>query len=55
MVCGCILGWLSVKYHFLCHCDIDLVSTTILSGAYLLYYLGLEFQFGECLHLGMTE
>ena len=24
LVCGCILGWRSVAYHFLGHCDLDL-------------------------------
>ena len=36
LVCGCILGWQSVMHLF---CDLDLISTIILSGAYLIYYL----------------
>ena len=39
LVCGCILGWQSVMYQFLGHCNLDLVSRIIVSGAYLLYYL----------------
>ena len=49
------IGLVECNVPFFCHCDIDLVSTIILSRAYLLYYLGKESQFGECLHLGMTE
>ena len=41
LVCGCILGWQSVKYQF---CDLDLISTIIVSGAYLIYYLREESQ-----------
>ena len=36
LVYGCILGWQSVTYQF---CDLDLISTIIVSGAYLVYYL----------------
>ena len=36
LVCGCILGWQSVMYLF---CDLDLISTINVSGAYLIYYL----------------
>ena len=39
LVCGCILGWQSVMF-----CDLDLISTIIVSGAYLIYYLREEFQ-----------
>ena len=42
LVCGCILGWQSVMYQFLGHCDLDLVSRIIMSGAFPLYYLRLE-------------
>ena len=41
LVCGCILEWQSVMYQF---CDLDLISTIIVSGAYLLYYLREESQ-----------
>ena len=41
LVCGCIFGWQSVMYQF---CDLDLISRIILSGAYLIYYLGEESQ-----------
>ena len=34
LVCGCILGWQSVMYQF---CDLDLISTIIVPGAYLIY------------------
>ena len=36
LVCGCILGWQSVMYQLY---DLDLISTIIVSGAYLKYYL----------------
>ena len=32
LVCGCNLGWQSVMYQF---CDLGLISTIIVSGAYL--------------------
>ena len=41
LVCGCILGWQSVMYQF---CDLDLISTIIVSGACLIYYLREESQ-----------
>ena len=41
MVCGCILGWQSAMYQF---CDLHLISTIIVSGAYLIYYLREESQ-----------
>ena len=41
LVCGCILWWQSVMYQF---CDLDLISTITVSGAYLIYYLREEFQ-----------
>ena len=41
-MCGCILGWQSVTYQFLGHCD--LISESIMSGAYLIYYLREESQ-----------
>ena len=41
MACGCILGWQSVMEQF---CDLDLISTIIMSGAYLIYYLREESQ-----------
>ena len=44
LLCGCILGWRSVIYQFMGHCDIDFVSKIIVSGAYLLYYLRQESQ-----------
>ena len=37
----CILGWQSVMYQF---CDLDFISTIIVSGAYLIYYLRENFQ-----------
>ena len=43
LMCGCILGWRSVAYHFLVTVTLtltsDLVFRIIVSGAYLLYYL----------------
>ena len=43
LMCGCILGWRSVTYHFLVTVTLtltsDLVFRIIVSGAYLLYYL----------------
>ena len=43
LVCGCILGWRSVSYHFWVTVTLtltsDLVFRIIVSGAYLLYYL----------------
>ena len=41
LMCGCILGWQSVAYHFWVTVTMtsDLVFTIIVSGAYLLYYL----------------
>ena len=44
LVCGCIVGWQSVMYQVLGHCDLDLFSRIIVSGVYLLYYLRLESQ-----------
>ena len=44
LVFGCILEWQSVMYQVLGHCDLDLFSRIIVSGAYLLYYLGFESQ-----------
>ena len=41
LVCGCILGWQNVIYQF---CDLDLISTIIVLGAYLTYYLREESQ-----------
>ena len=41
MVCGCIIRWQSVMYQF---CDFDVISTIIVSGAYLIYYLREEYQ-----------
>ena len=41
LVCGCILGWQSVMYQF---CDLDLISTIIVSGAYFIYHLRKESQ-----------
>ena len=42
LVCGCILGWQSVAYHFQVTVTLtltsDLVFRIIVSGAYLLYY-----------------
>ena len=42
LVCGYILGWRSVAYHFRVTVTLtsDLVFIIIVSGAYLLYYLG---------------
>ena len=43
LVCGCILGWRSVAYHFQVTVTLtlnsDLVFRIIVSGAYLLYHL----------------
>ena len=43
LVCGYILGWQSVAYHFRVTVTLtltsDLVFIIIVSGAYLLYYL----------------
>ena len=41
LVCGSILGWLCVAYHFWVTVTLtsDLVLRIIVSGAYLLYYL----------------
>ena len=43
LLCGCILGWQSVTYHFRVTVTLtltsDLVFRIIMSGAYLLYYL----------------
>ena len=48
LICGCILGWQSVAYHFQVTVTLtltsDLVFRIILSGAYLLYYLRYDFQ-----------
>ena len=46
LVCGCILGWQSVAYHFWVTVTLtsDLVFRIIVSGAYLLYYLSSESQ-----------
>ena len=41
LVCGCILGWQSVMYQF---CDLDPISTIIMSGAYLIYNFREESQ-----------
>ena len=47
-MCGCILGWQSVEYHFQVTVTLtltsDLVFRKIVSGAYLLYYSRYEFQ-----------
>ena len=41
LVCGCILGWRSVMYHFWVSVTLtsDLVLRIIMSRAYLIYYL----------------
>ena len=41
LVCGCIVGWLSVLYHLRVTVTLtsDLVLIIIVSGAYLFYYL----------------
>ena len=48
LLCGFILGWQSVAYHFLVTVTLtlttDLVFRIIVSGAYLLNYLRLESQ-----------
>ena len=51
-MCGCIVGWQSVMYQVLGHCDLDLFSRIIVSGVYILYYLRLESQINlvyECI------
>ena len=59
LVCGCILGWRSVGYHFWVTVTLtltsDLVFRIIVSGAYLLYYLGRNLKFNVWMHLGMTK
>ena len=37
LVCGCILGWQSVIYQVLGHCDLGFFSRIIVPGAYLLH------------------
>ena len=46
LVCGCILGWRSVAYHFRVTVTLssDQAFRIIVSGAYLLYFLRYEFQ-----------
>ena len=46
LVCGYILGWQSVAYHFQVTVTLtsDLVFRIIMSGAYLFYYLRQESQ-----------
>ena len=46
LMCGCILGWQSVGYHFQVTVTLtsDLVFRKLVSGAYLLYYLRYELQ-----------
>ena len=41
LMCGCVLGWQSVAYHFRVTVTLtsDLVFRIIVSGAYFLYYL----------------
>ena len=41
LVCGCILGWQSIAYHFRVTVTLtsDLAFRIIVSGAYMLYYL----------------
>ena len=39
LVCGCILGWRSVVYHFWVTLTFDFVSSIIVLGAYLLFSL----------------
>ena len=41
LVCGCILEWQSAMYQF---CDLDFISTILVTGAYLIYYLREEYQ-----------
>ena len=50
LVCGCIFGWQSGMYQF---CDLDLISTIIVSGAYLIYYLREDPKFAVRIHLWM--
>ena len=40
-MCGCTLGLQSVMYQF---CDLDLISTILVSGEYLIYCLREESQ-----------
>ena len=46
LVCGCILEWRCVTYHFRVAVALtsDLVFRLIMSGAYLLYFLSKESQ-----------
>ena len=46
LVCGCILGWRRVAYHFRVTVTLssDQAFRIIVSGAYLLYFLRYEFQ-----------
>ena len=56
-MCGWIMGWRSVWYHFLVTVTLtsDLVSRIIVSGSYLLYYFRQEFQMvNECI-LGLQS
>ena len=56
LVCGCILGWRSVPYHFGVTVTLTshLVFRIFLSGAYLIIW-GTNSKFGVCMHLGMTK
>ena len=59
LMCGCILGWRSVAYHFRVTVTLtltsDLVFRIIVSGAYLLYIWGRNFKFGVWMHLEMRK
>ena len=56
LVCGYILGWRSVAYHFRVTVTLtsDLVFIIIMSGAYLLYYLSKESQI-QCVDASWDE
>ena len=53
LVCGCILGWWSVAYHFWVTVTLtsDLVFGIIVSGAYLILFEVGIFKFGVWMHL----
>ena len=53
LVCGCILGWRSVAYHFWVTVTLtsDLVFGIIVSGAYLILFEVGILKFGVWMHL----
>ena len=56
MVCGCILGWRGVTYHFwVTDLDLTVFFRTIVSGAFLYIIQARNPKFGVWLHLWMAE